>query len=73
VACATIRTARDDRKTLVSPAAGVVLHSDDERLPNRAEEKRGARKTNTNLMIAYAKAMTPEEIKETAEYFGAMT
>jgi cytochrome c553 len=30
------------------------------------------RKTNTNLMIAYAKVMTPEEIKETAEYFGAM-
>src|SRR6266571_2076487 len=31
------------------------------------------RKANTNLMIAYAKAMTLEEIKETAEYFGAMT
>ena len=31
------------------------------------------RKTNTNLMIAYAKAMTADEIKETAEYFGAMT
>ena len=30
------------------------------------------RKNNTNLMIAIAKAMTPEEIKETAEYFGAM-
>jgi len=30
------------------------------------------RKANTNLMIAYAKAMTPEEIKESAEYFGAM-
>ena len=30
------------------------------------------RKTNTNLMIAYAKAMTPEEIKEAAVYFGAM-
>lgn len=30
------------------------------------------RKANTNLMIAYAKAMTPEEIKETADYFGAM-
>ena len=30
------------------------------------------RKANTNLMIAYAKTMTPEEIKETAEYFGAM-
>jgi cytochrome c553 len=30
------------------------------------------RKANTNLMVAYAKAMTAEEIKETAEYFGAM-
>ena len=30
------------------------------------------RKTNTNLMIAYAKAMTPEEIRQAAEYFGAM-
>jgi cytochrome c553 len=30
------------------------------------------RKANTNLMIAIAKAMTPEEIKATAEYFGAM-
>jgi cytochrome c553 len=31
-----------------------------------------ARKSNTNLMIAIAKAMTDEEIKATAEYFGAM-
>jgi len=31
-----------------------------------------SRKANTNLMAAYAKAMTPEEIKETAEYFGSM-
>ena len=30
------------------------------------------RKSNTNLMIAYAKAMTPEEIRQAAEYFGAM-
>jgi cytochrome c553 len=30
------------------------------------------RKTNTNVMITIAKAMTPEEIKESAEYFGAM-
>ncbi len=29
-------------------------------------------KANTNLMAAYAKAMTPEEIRTTAEYFGAM-
>ena len=31
------------------------------------------RKNNTNLMINIAKAMTPEEIKEAAEYFGSMT
>jgi cytochrome c553 len=30
------------------------------------------RKANTNLMIAIAKAMTPEEIKIAAEYFAAM-
>jgi cytochrome c553 len=30
------------------------------------------RKTNTNIMITIAKAMTPEEIKVSAEYFGAM-
>src|SRR5262252_3245900 len=31
-----------------------------------------SRKANTNLMIQYAKLMTPEEIKEAAQYFGAM-
>jgi cytochrome c553 len=31
------------------------------------------RKNNTNLMIAYAKAMTDQEIKDAAEYFAAMT
>jgi cytochrome c553 len=31
-----------------------------------------ARKANTNAMIGFAKAMTDEEIKATAEYFGAM-
>jgi cytochrome c553 len=30
------------------------------------------RKNNTNLMIAYAKAMTDQEIKDAAEYFAAM-
>jgi len=30
------------------------------------------RKGNTNIMIAIAKAMTPDEIKISAEYFGAM-
>jgi cytochrome c553 len=32
-----------------------------------------SRKTNTNLMIAYAKAMTDQETKDAAEYFAAMT
>jgi cytochrome c553 len=39
---------------------------------NGVRKSAESRKANTNLMIAYAKAMTPEEIKETAEYFGAM-
>ena len=30
------------------------------------------RKANTNRMIAFAKAMTPEEIKAAADYFGAI-
>ena len=30
------------------------------------------RKANTNIMIAIAKALTPEEIKASADYFGAM-
>src|SRR5436190_14006174 len=30
------------------------------------------RKANTNAMITIAKALTPDEIKESAEYFGAM-
>jgi len=30
------------------------------------------RKANTNIMIAIAKAMTPDEIQASAEYFGAM-
>jgi cytochrome c553 len=40
----------------------------------RADLRKSAepRKNNTNLMIAIAKAMTPEEIKQAAEYFGAM-
>jgi cytochrome c553 len=40
----------------------------------KAEARKSAdtRKANTNLMIAYAKAMTDEEVKAAAEYFGAM-
>jgi cytochrome c553 len=32
-----------------------------------------SRKANTNIMIAIAKALTPDEIRAAAEYFGAMT
>jgi len=39
---------------------------------NGVRKSADPRKTNTNVMIAIAKAMTPEEIRETAEYFGAM-
>jgi cytochrome c553 len=40
----------------------------------RSGSRRSAesRKTNTNLMITIAKAMTPDEIKAAAEYFGSM-
>jgi cytochrome c553 len=37
-----------------------------------ARKSADSRKANTNLMIAYAKAMTDEEVKAAAEYFGAM-
>ena len=51
---------------------GVVLHPADERFPQRPRKSAEPRKANTNAMIAIAKAMTAEEIKATAEYFGAM-
>jgi len=40
----------------------------------RSEARKSAdtRKGNTNLMIAYAKAMTDDEVKAAAEYFAAM-
>jgi cytochrome c553 len=37
-----------------------------------ARKSADSRKANTNLMIAYAKAMTDEEVKAAAEYFAAM-
>ncbi len=37
-----------------------------------ARKSAESRKGNTNIMIAIAKAMTDEEIKASAEYFGAM-
>jgi cytochrome c553 len=39
---------------------------------SEARKSADTRKGNTNLMIAYAKAMTDEEVKMAAEYFGAM-
>jgi cytochrome c553 len=39
---------------------------------NGLRKSADARKKNTNLMIAYAKAMTDDEIKAAAGYFGAM-
>jgi len=39
---------------------------------NGARKSADPRKANTNAMIAIAKAMTDEEIKATAEYFGSM-
>jgi cytochrome c553 len=39
---------------------------------SEARKSADSRKGNTNLMIAYAKAMTDEEIKAAAVYFGAM-
>jgi cytochrome c553 len=40
----------------------------------KSESRKSAdtRKANTNLMVAYAKAMTDEEVKAAAEYFAAM-
>ena len=37
-----------------------------------ARKSADSRKGNTNLMIAYAKAMSDDEVKAAAEYFGAM-
>jgi cytochrome c553 len=37
-----------------------------------ARKSADTRKSNTNLMIAYAKAMTADEVKAAAEYFAAM-
>lgn len=39
---------------------------------NGLRKSADVRKTNTNLMIAYAKAMTDDEIKAAADYFGSM-
>jgi cytochrome c553 len=39
---------------------------------NGLRKSADSRKANTNAMIAIAKALTPEEIKAAADYFGAM-
>jgi cytochrome c553 len=39
---------------------------------SEARKSADTRKSNTNLMIAYAKAMSDEEVRAAAEYFGAM-
>ncbi len=39
---------------------------------NGLRKSADVRKTNTNLMVAYAQAMTEEEIKAAADYFGSM-
>src|SRR3954465_8457841 len=39
---------------------------------SEARKSADSRKSNTNLMIAYAKAMTADEVKAAAEYFAAM-
>jgi cytochrome c553 len=39
---------------------------------SEARKSADTRKANTNLMIAYAKAMTDDEVKAAAEYFAAM-
>ncbi len=52
------------------PVAYFIQQMNDFRNGNR--KSADPRKANTNAMIAIAKAMTSEEIKATAEYFGAM-
>ena len=52
------------------PVAYFIQQMNDFRNGNR--KSADPKKANTNAMIAIAKAMTDEEIKATAEYFGAM-
>jgi cytochrome c553 len=52
------------------PVAYFIQQMNDFRNGNR--KSADPRKANTNAMIAIAKAMTDEEIKASAEYFGAM-
>jgi cytochrome c553 len=52
------------------PVAYFIQQMDDFRSGNRKSAE--PRKANTNVMIAIAKGMTPDEIKAAAEYFGSM-
>lgn len=52
------------------PAAYFIQQMNDFRSGNRKSAE--PRKANTNAMIAIAKAMTDDEIKATADYFGSM-
>jgi len=52
------------------PAAYFIQQMNDFRAGNRKSAE--PRKANTNVMIAIAKAMTEDEIKASAEYFGSM-
>jgi cytochrome c553 len=52
------------------PVAYFVQQMQDFKNGNRKSAE--SRKANTNVMIAIAKAMTDEEIKASAEYFGSM-
>ena len=52
------------------PVAYFIQQMNDFRDGNRKSAE--PRKANTNVMIAIAKAMTDEEIKASAEYFGSM-
>ena len=53
------------------PAAYFVQQMHD--FKNDLRKSAEPRKGNTNIMIAIAKAMTDEEIRQAAEYFGAIT
>src|SRR5882724_559948 len=52
------------------PVAYFIQQMMDFREGNRQSSE--SRKGNTKIMIAIAKGMTPEEIKQAAEYFGSM-
>ena len=57
------------------PAAGLPVSYFIEQIndfKNGNRKPADARKTNVNQMIAIAKALTPEEMKTAAEYFGSM-